>query len=281
MKDEIKTLSQLLELLSKGYIISSGTINPPLSKKAAPELHDIERSFCITVAGHTAAIYPRYGEIFSLCKEYLSNSEPEIFISVTDADLDFERNRENDCNISWSNSYLESLSILRKISESMLSFDTFLMHGAVIAINNEAFMFTANSGIGKTTHIKKWLDNIKTAYVVNGDKPLIRIAGNQVIACGTPWCGKEKMGTNIMTPLKSIVLMERGDTNVINEISFGEAYVFLLHQTYMPSNHRLIVKTLELLSRLNGKVRFYKFVFNNLKDDAFLVSYNCLMNQFI
>ena len=38
-------------------------------------------------------------------------------------------------------------------------------------------------------------------------------------------------------------------------------------------------KTLELLKRLNGKVRFYRFRFNNMKEDAFRVAYNALTGK--
>ena len=156
------------------------------------------------------------------------------------------------------------------------------MHGAVIALDDQtSFMFTAKSGTGKTTHIRKWLENAPGAFVVNGDKPLIKIADTEAIAYGTPWCGKEHLNTNIGVPLRAIVLMERSEDNAIEEITFSQAFPTLLQQTYRPADADKMRKTLSLLSALNGKMKFYRFRFNNLKPDAFRVSYEALTGKHI
>ena len=236
-----------------------------------------ERNFCIAVAGHTVAVHALHTRVYSLCKDYLTDLAPDMEVTVTESDLEEER-KEAKKTISTmkDNAYLEILAIYRKICEKMLAFDTFLMHGAVVAAGGNAYMFTAVSGTGKTTHVKKWLKHAEGAFVVNGDKPLVRITDTQAIACGTPWCGKEGLGTNAMAPLKAIALMERGEENVMEQISFGQAFSFLLQQTYCPRSADQMRKTLSLLSAMRDKVRFYRFRFNNLKDDAFSVAYQAL-----
>lgn len=235
--------------------------------------------FCISVAGHVAAIEALHSEVYTLCKDYLSELSPDIHICTSEKDLAIEREEAFKNHLSCEDSYLETLVVYRKLCDEMLAFDTFLMHGAVLGIGSKSFMFTAASGTGKTTHIKKWLNNDENVYVINGDKPLIRIDDTQVIACGTPWCGKEHLGKNTMVPLEAIVLMERGSNNTIEEISYSQAFSFLLKQIYWPDNTNLVKKTLALQSQLNGKVRFYKFVFNNYKEDAFETSYRALVGN--
>ncbi len=235
-----------------------------------------QRDFCICVAGHAIAIHAMHPDVGSLCRAYWCELPPEVEITITESDLEPERLEAKKSHFTQNDGYLETLAVYRKISEAMLAFDTFLMHGAVVAVNGQAFMFTAASGVGKTTHIRKWLKSAENAFVVNGDKPLIHVNDTQVVACGTPWCGKESLGTNAMVPLKAIALMERGEDNAMEEISFGQAFTFLLQQTYWPSDAASMKKTLALLSRLNGKVRFFRFRFNNLKDDAFPVAYRAL-----
>ena len=48
------------------------------------------------------------------------------------------------------------------------------MHGAVIEYEGNGYMFSADSGTGKTTHILLWRkflgDKVK---IVNGDKPFL------------------------------------------------------------------------------------------------------------
>ena len=211
-----------------------------------------------------------------MCDSYICNYPPEVQIYIDEKDIEAERLASKGISGENKEDYFETLAVYRKISEEMLQFDTFLMHGAVVAEHNKAYLFTAESGTGKTTHIRKWIKNIDGSIVVNGDKPLIKVTDTQVFACGTPWCGKEHMNTNTVVPLRAVVLMERGSNNVIEEVSYGQAFSFLLYQTYCPKDIDKLKKTLTLLSRMKGKVRFFKFRFNNYKSDAFEVAYKAL-----
>ena len=233
-----------------------------------------EKNFCLSVAGHSFAIHALYTQAYKQCRDYLTEEVAEKEIFITEEDIISEQGDTTEQEVFIQrNDYLETLAIYRKISEEILDYDVFLMHGAVIAYKNSAYMFTAVSGTGKTTHIMKWLENLGESYVVNGDKPLIKISENEAIACGTPWQGKESLGTNCMVPLKAIVLMERGEDNEIEEIPFERALSFLIRQTYMPADVVKMKKTLTLVAKLKERVKFYKYVFNNMKDDAFEVAY--------
>ena len=270
--EEVRTLAQLISALKRGYTVRDGKLIPPL----APQREDAGWSFCVSIAGHRVGIHTRFSDLHATCRDFLCDGEPQIEISADENDMAWERDVAKKEKVPQGNGNLENLAIHRKIGEAMLDWDTFLMHGAVVAVGQSAYMFTAKSGTGKTTHVKKWLDNAPGAYVVNGDKPLIKITDSGAVACGTPWRGKERMGANVMTPLKAIALMERGENNAIREIPFKEAFSFLLQQTHRPGDPEKMKKTLALLSQLNGKVRFYKFIFNNLKDDCFDVAYGAM-----
>lgn len=84
---------------------------------------------------------------------------------------------------------IENEIIQKKIADVMPSFNTFLMHGSVVSLNNQAYMFTAPSGTGKTTRTRLWVDEYPSSIVINGDKPLIKVTEEDIFACGTPWCG--------------------------------------------------------------------------------------------
>ena len=97
---------------------------------------------------------------------------------------------------------------------------------------------------------------------MSGDKPLIKIEENEVLACGTPWSGKEGLNTNIMVPLRAVFLLERadeGEKSSIKEVSLGEAFPFVLQQVYRPVEPELMRKTILLLKIMAGRVKFYKF----------------------
>ena len=169
----------------------------------------------------------------------------------------------------------------QRIYQALLEYHIMLIHGAAIALDGKAYVFAAPSGTGKTTHILKWLDKLHNAFVVNGDKPLIKFPsdGGQPMVCGSPWCGKEKLGTNTMVPLKSIILMERAEENHIEQISFAQAFPTLLQQVYRPYDEEKMRKTLRLMQRLSPAVSFWRFQCNNFKDDCFDVAYNALVKS--
>ena len=148
--------------------------------------------FAIGLAGKNIRIISLFDEVYYLCREYLSDSVPDMTITIVPEDIAYERLKnvqESEIEgipvVDYSDSYLETLAVYRKIASGMLSFDTMLMHGAVVAVKDKAWLFTAPSGTGKTTHIRLWLDNIPGSFVVNGDKPLIHV-GEDIIAYGTP-----------------------------------------------------------------------------------------------
>ncbi|MBQ6173921.1 MAG: hypothetical protein IJK28_04795 [Clostridia bacterium] len=215
------------------------------------------------------------------CRGYLADegSEPEIRIRIDESMIRAEATLHQENGETLSAKAAENVLVHRLIAEAMLDRGAFLMHGAVIATGNEAYLFSARSGTGKTTHMQKWLQNDKNAYVVNGDKPLILIRPDGAYACGTPWCGKEHLGTNAVVRLRSIVFMQRSEDNRMETVSFRSALPMLLEQIYQPADARHMKTTLALLSGLREHTTFYKFRFNNFRYDAFRVSYDILTNQ--
>lgn len=253
-------------------------------------------AFTINIADLIYRIEPLFQSTSYFCKNYISSGDPDIRISITKDEIIQEEKRgkiffytceeyiggsldRRIINRRINENCVETVVLFRKVLEASLAFDTFFLHGAVIALEDRAYMFTAPSGTGKTTHIMKWLKALNKTYVVNGDKPLIKIMGSQVMACGTPWCGKENMGKNTMVPLRAIIYMERAENNYIEEISFPQIYPNLLQETYLPDDPEKAKKTLDLISQLYEKVRFYKFKCNNFKDDCFDVAYNALVRS--
>ena len=222
-----------------------------------------------------------YQNVYTLCKDYLTDLPADEYIELSADDISFERDEyiRITGNSYYSDQVLEFLALRRKISERLLEYGGFQIHGAAVAAKGSAVIFTADSGVGKTTHALLWLKNLPEAFIVNGDHPIIKTVPI-VSVCGSPWCGKEGMNTNVTIPLKAIVIMERNDQrqNIIKKITINEALPELLKQVYRPYDSTKIKRTLELISSLNGAVDFYKFSFDNLAEDAFDVSYNAIFS---
>lgn len=218
-----------------------------------------------------------YQRAKDFCKDYLiEDSIHDFSVSIKKEDLEYERSKE--IETSFSDSYLELTSIYRKICERMAEYETFMMHGSVIAKGNSAYMFTAPSGTGKTTHCRLWLENIPDTYMVNGDKPLIYMQGNRPWVCGTPWCGKERLQTNCMIPLEAVIILERGEENEIAEVSPAEYFGTLLKQVNFPVGESASVKVMKLVETFMNNMRFYKLRCN-IEPEAAFVSYNAVSRQ--
>lgn len=228
----------------------------------------------IELAGVAFKIYAHFNEVLEQLQAYITNKESDCEVCVDMEDILKEKEKADKLYIYPPTiSEVESYALRKIVSESILNYNCFQIHGAAFAVDRCGYIFTADSGIGKTTHMRLWMKKLKNAYVVNGDQPIVKVA-TEIMVCGSPWCGKEGWNSNVEVPLKAIVIMERSKENSIIEISMSEALVELLRQVHKPSDAVKMRMTLQLLSLLEGRIKFYRFKFNNFAEDAFSVSYN-------
>lgn len=242
-------------------------------------------SFTIRLSEVNINIFARYPETKEFCRDYLTDENADVTLTVTQNDIDFERNmsvitceRKGVYGIELSDKFLETLAVYRKIADKIQDFDTLLMHGSAIAVDGVCYIFIAKSGTGKSTHTRLWREYFgDRAIMVNDDKPLIKITNDQINVFGTPWNGKHKLGHNISVPLKSICILNRDISNHIETVSKRNAWMFLLQQTYRPDDVIGTGKVLKLLDTVASRVQLYSLGCN-MDAEAVKVSY-CGMNS--
>ena len=219
------------------------------------------------IAVRNIAVTSLHDEIHHLCADYLSpDSTPDFAVETTQADINFERAKsaredENEGTPlrQFTDSYLETLAVYRKIAEKMPEYDTILFHGSCVAVDGIGYLFTAKSGTGKSTHTRLWRELLgDRAVMVNDDKPLIRIADSGAMIYGTPWDGKHRLSSNIAVPLEALCILERAEKNAIRQITAAEAYPMLLQQVYRPIDSTAMSKTLTLIDRLAASVSLWR-----------------------
>ncbi len=220
----------------------------------------------IKVADFVFEIANRYPYCEQFVTDYITDDEPDCYIEVSSEVLN---KRKAKLASNYPMHYVEFLEIYRMICDFVVANGGMLMHGAVIQYESAAYMFTAPSGTGKTTHIRQW----KKLYgdkvqIINGDKPLIRYLDGEFIAYGTPWCGKEHYNVNTKAPLKGIVLLSRGEENSIEAINPEKLNKFLLKQVYMPKSREGILNTLDFADKLFTTVPLYSLKCNISTDAA-------------
>ncbi len=210
--------------------------------------------FTIRLAELNITINNKYGYVEKICTDYIAEEQTDFFVEVTDTEIEAERESpKND------KGYLESLAIYRKIAEKIVDYQGFLLHGAVISVDDFGVAFLAKSGTGKTTHMNLWLKLLGNRLtVINGDKPLVRVIDKKLYAYGTPWAGKEGLNTNTKTELKNICLISR---SLVNECfciaDKGIILEKLFSQIYLPKSSQGLKQTLNLLGVVMDKCRFY------------------------
>ena len=106
-----------------------------------------------------------------------------------------------------------------------------VLHACAVVHKERAYLFAAPSGTGKSTHVGLWCQQFPDCYVLNDDKPAIRVTADGIYAYGTPWAGKQRQNRNAKVPLGGICFLQRGETDRICRVDAAEALVALYAQT--------------------------------------------------
>lgn len=152
----------------------------------------------------------------------------------------------------------------------LLHLGGFLLHSSAIIVDGKAYLFTADSGTGKSTHTGLWQKYLgeDRVQILNDDKPAIRIAEDGIFACGTPWSGKHHLNTNTIVPLAAIGFLERSEENWIERKNGGEMVGKLLKQTVMPPVKEEMDALLNYVDKVLTKIPVYAMGVNMSLDAA-------------
>ena len=222
--------------------------------------------FSAAIAGCVFSIQVQHESTKLFCKSYFTDREPEFSVSVSQADIDYEREKnareevvEGIPHREYSDAYLETLALYRKIVNALLDRDILLFHGSAIGVDGVCYLFTAKSGTGKSTHTRLWRQLLgQRAVMINDDKPLLHIGADGVTVYGTPWNGKHGLGTNTSAPLKAVCILRRGEENEIRPITPAQALPMVLQQTLRPQGAAAMTQYLDLVDRLTANTRFWE-----------------------
>lgn len=202
-----------------------------------------------------------YAYTAHVCQNYLYTNDgaPEFFIKMTDADVLEESERSP----GFEKPYLESLAFYRKLLGFLLDRNAIIFHSSALAVDGKAYLFTAPSGTGKSTHARLWRELLGDKVVmINDDKPIVRLVDGKFFVYGTPWNGKHELDTNCRAQVQAICKLERGEQNSICKISPNEMLPTLLSQTLRANNQSDVDKLLPLAVALLNGVSLYKLKCN-------------------
>ena len=212
-------------------------------------------------------------------ENFFSTSKTDVVFKITQDDSDFQKKLLG-LNCSKVNSELSVF--LCKFASWLPQRDSFLLHASLIDVGGTGVAFSAPSGTGKTTHTLLWQRLLGDKMtIINGDKPIVRFFDDEQypLGYGTPWNGKERLGTNSKTPIKHFCFIERSNTNSCEKVDPADVLELFFKQIYLPKNNlNAISKTLNLADRFLKNVTVWK-IKCNMDISAAEVAYNTIFKE--
>lgn len=170
----------------------------------------------------------------------------------------------------------EYISTGADFAQKLLNFDGLVLHASAVVVDGHAYLFSAKSGTGKSTHTKLWLEHFgDKAFILNDDKPALRLEDGVWYAYGTPWSGKYDISVNARVPLGGICMIHRSEENEIQRFNGPKAIFALLEQTIRPADPGLRAKLMDLLDKLMTMVPIWQMGCN-MDPEAAVVSYEAM-----
>lgn len=198
---------------------------------------------------------------------------PEITIYLSDSFLE-QKSRENPQITPEMGEYIYTGSVFYS---GLILFGGFMLHASAVLMDSKAYIFSASSGVGKSTHTAMWqkVFGKDRAKILNDDKPAIRIEEDGIFAFGTPWSGKTDLNINVKAPIAGICFLERGKINKIRRENGGAVIAKMLAQTIRPYDEKDMDMLLGHLDRVLREIPVYTLSCD-ISEEAVYTAYNAM-----
>lgn len=225
------------------------------------------------IAGLTVGYNSRYNKLKDRSKPYLAK-DTDVAKYVIRLDYD-ELEKSLPQYPLLDIAALEYMRVGSYFYTALIDNEGFLLHASAVVVDGVAYCFSAPSGTGKSTHTNLWLDAFKNkgAYIINDDKPAIKIVDGVPTVFGTPFSGKYDISVNTSVPLKALCFLKRSENNSIKRITPLQAASLVLDQTIRPENDDLMDKLFLTLENVVLSVPSY-ILSCNISKEAAIIAYN-------
>ncbi|MDO4565485.1 MAG: hypothetical protein Q4C04_07725 [Clostridia bacterium] len=199
---------------------------------------------------------PRFEPLSSRAEAYRYDGDGVSDIRIN---LDDERlNRVKLINPNISQAYCEYIAAGLDYYTELVRHSGFLIHASAVVKDGRAYLFSAACGTGKSTHTQLWLQAFKDAFILNDDKPAIRLIDGRAYAFGTPFSGKHDLSRNVRVPLQAIAFLEQAKSNSIERITnVASALRRILDQTIRPLSDEGGIRILDYMDALIKEAPIY------------------------
>ena len=157
----------------------------------------------------------------------------------------------------------ESFGVSCMFNRSIIRFRAMLVHSSALVLDGKAYLFSADSGVGKSTHTRLWLQVFgDRVHIMNDDKPVIRLSEDKTVVYGTPFDGGSGIALNEAYPLGAIVFIERGEENAVRIPPDDEIIQRLYFQTAHMVSEKTAIRMLDNFAKLIERTKFFVLTCN-------------------
>jgi hypothetical protein len=224
------------------------------------------------IAGLKTEFEPRYDFLRERARAYeadFDSSETDIKLALSDEYLQ-KRFEESPYFPIDQHEYFW---LGQGFNNKLIDFNGIMLHSSCVEKDGYAYLFSADSGTGKSTHTHLWLKNLPGTRIINDDKPILIKEKDVWYACGTPFSGKTDENINVKVPVRAITFIKRGSENKVSKLPVNEAIKLLFGQTIRPARQERALKVLEAVDSILRSVPVFSLECN-MDDDAAFTSYN-------
>lgn len=134
------------------------------------------------------------------------------------------------------------------------------VHSSAVVCDGRAVMCLGESGTGKSTHTRLWLENIPDTHLLNDDSPILAVEGDEVVVYGSPWSGKTHCYRQERVPVAALLRLEQKPENTIRKLGVIESFAALQPSCppCMAKEERLMDRLVDYISDVIQRVSVYR-----------------------
>lgn len=133
------------------------------------------------------------------------------------------------------------------------------IHASAFSVGSYTILLSAPSGIGKSTQtrfMKEMFDNVS---IINEDKPLLKIIGNECYVLGSIWSGKDVINDNVKRKVDAIFFINQSDKLDIVNLDNSSKIKHIFKNIQRPVYQDIVSDLSSLIDDLINKCPIYMF----------------------
>ncbi len=180
------------------------------------------------IAGLKVEMEPNYDRLTRQSAAYASSGTPVMRVEPDPGDL---------ARVALDTASVEEQEYIccgAAFCRELIGHERFFLHASAVVYEDAAYLFSAPSGTGKSTHAKLWQE-LYDAPPLNGDLNLIGIADGKPVVYGLPWCGTSGIFTTETYPLGGVIFLRQDKMNTVQALTPDTCALMLSQRIISPT----------------------------------------------